>query len=561
MPFVLNPNQKEAMRRYKDWLADGNPMRVIIDKSRRIGMSKLSDGILFSHCASVPLASAMIVAHQHRSALELFQDPLIWSKKLPFALPEGTKQMIRFNHRDGESTLKIATAGKTTTGRALTLSALHLSEGAYYPGVDSFTSFLPTVSRHDPNSIIIIESTANGKTGQGEIFYNYWKAAEAGKNGYLPVFLCWLNDPACVREPEEAEDAPATDVERELMARPYLATRAQIAWYRFMLESEYHGLEDIMAQEQPWCPEVSFVTSGDPAFSMEELKLARKNITPPIDHGQIEMNGELHAEFRKAKGPWHIWEHPVEQGWYYFGVDAARGTEHGDFGTIKVINGYTGRDAARFAERVDPERLATALFPAICYYGIHPQTVNIEITGMSGWVPLKALREGRRDLGIKAISHVLHGWKPARDDRIPGKGQTTAIGWETQYRSRERLIIAFRAAIRSKRRVILDEMCAKQMDNAERSTHIFDFEVKKGNDDILMADFLAWICREDHPPPFVGGQRSWTPDETSERSLPVSSYDAGETIEDTVKLRLQAHQKEVTKNTKAGAESRVLDGI
>jgi hypothetical protein len=562
VPFALNPNQKQAMQKYRVWMDDGNPLRVICVKSRRVGFSKLSDGILFAHAASNPLASNLIVAHQYKSSVDLFQDPVMWSKSLPFALPDGTKQVIKFNHSNGESTLKVATAGSVSSGRGLTLSALHLSEAAYYPGQDSFTSLLPTVSARDPNSVIIIESTANGKSGPGEIFYEYWQAAVEGKNGYLPVFLCFLNDPECVRDEEEAEDAPATDIERELMAKPYFASKAQIAWYRYIKESLCHGQDDTMLQEFPHEPSIAFLTSGDPAFSREELILAHKEITKPKMIGQIEMCGDQKAEFLPAKGPWHIWDVPDGHSWYYFGVDAARGVEHGDFGCIKIINGHTGRDAARLAERVDPERLLVLLYGAIHYYGIHPNTVNIELTGNLGWVIQKGLRDGRTDLGIRAMSYVLHSWKPTRDDRQPGKNQSTSLGWETTYRSRERMIIAFRTALRSKRCILLDEMCVAQMENAERSTHLYDFEVKRGHDDVFMAHMLAWICREDHAPPRLGGVRTWAPEEGQVNDgLPMDIRSGDTTVEGCVKMMLASHQKKVESIIQKVEQPRLLEGI
>ena len=547
VPFVLNPNQKQAVQMYKKWLADGNPLRVICVKSRRVGFSTLSDGILFCDAASRPLATNMIVAHDFKPAMDLFRAPIGWAKELPFALPDATKSTILFNHTVGASTLKVATAGAVSGGRGLTLSALHLSEASRYKGTESFTSLLPTVSAKDPNSIVIIESTANGKSGIGETFYEYWQGAEEGRNGFLPVFLCFLNDPACVRDPEEADDAPATDIEKELMAKPYLATKAQIAWYRYILESQCHSLQDVMLEEYPHCAEVAFVVSGDPAFSREELTLARAEIKKPILNGQIEMCGDEKAEFRPAKGPWAIWEKPDGKSRYYFGVDAARGVESGDFGVIKIINGHTGKCAARFAERVDPDRLAVALYCAMHYYGVQPQTINIELTGNLGWVVQKAIRDGRSDLNIRGLSHVLHSWKPARDDRLPGKAQSPALGWETTYRSRERMIIAFRSALRSKRATIHDEILVKQMENAERSTHMYDFEVVKGHDDVFFAHMLAWICREDHPPPNLSLDRSFTPDESEaeEATMPMTVRAGGEDMKATLISMLKAHQAKI----------------
>ena len=562
VPFIFNPNQKQAMEKYKRWLEDGNPLRAICVKSRRVGFSKLTDGMLFCHAAGTPLVDDMIIAHDFKPAMDLFRDPVNWSKSLPFALPDATKSTIKFNHAGGESSLKVATAGAVSGGRGMTLAGLHMSEASRYRDPEAFTALLNTVSGEDPNSLVIIESTANGKSGIGETFFDYWRGAVEERNGFLPIFLCFLNDPACVRDEEEAEDAPASDIERELMSKPYFATKAQIAWYRYILESQCHGLQDVMFEEYPHNAEIAFQVSGDPAFSREELAMARKTVEKPKLIGQIEMCGDQKAEFKQARGPWHVWEEPDGHSWYYFGIDAARGVEHGDFGVIKIINGHTGKCAARFSERVDPERLLVASYAAIYWYGLHPNTVNVEITGMVGWPIYKGLREGRPDLGIRALSYVLHSWRPAKDDRQVGKSQSNAIGWETTHNSRERMIVAFRSAIRSKRRTILDELCIMQMENAQRSGSMFNFEVKRGHDDIFMGDMLAWICREDHAPPCIGGKRIWTPDQDNPNNgMPMDIRAGNATVEGCLKSMLAKHQKAVEQNVRTANQPSLLEGI
>ena len=47
---------------------------------------------------------------------------------------------------------------------------------------------------------MFIESTANGVTG---VFYDLWKGAVEGTNGYVPVFIPWYVDPE-YREPVPA---------------------------------------------------------------------------------------------------------------------------------------------------------------------------------------------------------------------------------------------------------------------------------------------------------------------------------------------------------------------
>lgn len=496
VPFRVNFNQRRALDLYKKRLASGAPLWVICVKSRRVGFSALSEGLLYAHCMSKSSARALVVAHQYKSSLALFETPLGFMTGMPFALPQPTKSRIVFPHPDGDSFMSITTAGSMAGGRGLTLSALHLSEAAHFKmGQASFTSLLPAVSHQDPESIVILESTANGKVYEGETFYEYWRAAVEGHNEFLPVFLSWLDDPNCRRDPDEALDAPATDIEKELMAKPYKADRAQIAWMRMTLETQCSGLEDQFMQEYPWDANVAFVSSGDPAFTKAELTYMRSTQVDPIAIGHITMVGKDVAEYQPASGGWLIYEHPDGSSWYYIGADAARGVEHGDFAAACVWNGHTGALAARYAERVDPETFAGLLNSAGRYYraGTHVAMMNVELTGNLGLWSQKLLR----DVYYYPNLYVWRG----RDDRKRDGGQRASLGWDTSYRNREMAFAAFRAACAHKRVIPKDKVFIQQAEGAQRSGHIFDFEVKKGHDDVFFSGLIGWIAREQYPPP------------------------------------------------------------
>ena len=241
VPFILNPNQVRLHQILKTHYAKHGSIRVILLKARRVGGSSYFDALAAAHCLARPQAHAMIVAHLKDVADKgLFRVPRdmmsALNDKFPGVADVRTKSII-FPHALGESNLDLATAGSVGTGRGLTLSYLHLSEVASYPGQQSFVSILPAVSKA-PDTVIALESTAQGMTGIGETFYEYWEAAnKTGRawNGFTPIFLSWLDDPACVRPDWEAEDAPASDFEKDLM-KNYHATLSQIAWIRMVLE-------------------------------------------------------------------------------------------------------------------------------------------------------------------------------------------------------------------------------------------------------------------------------------------------------------------------------------
>ena len=71
-----------------------------------------------------------------------------------------------------------------------------------------------------PGTAVFVESTANGVSG---IFYDLWKGAVDGTNGYVPVFIPWFLDPEYREEvsenfeitPEEEELSEKYDIDDE----------------------------------------------------------------------------------------------------------------------------------------------------------------------------------------------------------------------------------------------------------------------------------------------------------------------------------------------------------
>src|SRR5271157_5986224 len=511
VPFILNNNQLICHNAVRKFYAQHGNVRAICLKARRVGMSSYFDSVLFCHSLARPQAHAEIVAHlKDVSTKGLFRVPRDLASELNSKIGgdpcEIFAQQIKFHHQDGDSLLDIATAGSVGGGRGLTLTALHLSEAALYPGQDSFLSILPAVSKA-PDTIIAIESTAQGRTGIGQTFFDHWTSAKkVGRqwNGYLPIFLSWLDDPACWSD-SPAKDAPATDLERELMGKPYFATREQIAWMRFVLEGECAASEAKFSQEYPWTPEVAFTSTGDPAFAPAEIKYAYKTRKekPLIKGTFFRDSGTVKLREDKA-GKWFIYERAIPKCHYYCGVDCARGMEFetgratGDFSAIGIINGTTGDASAKFSEWVDPDMIANEVDMAGRYY--NKAKVNVELTGNLGWMAQKRLRDD-------FMYPNFYIWK-GKDDKQVGKQMSHALGWETQGRSRDILYQALRGKLRDGMKNIpggfapIDPELIEQMDVATLSTG-GRWEVEKGHDDVLVCFMLAVVACVQYPPPMV----------------------------------------------------------
>lgn len=514
VPFLFNPNQIKAHRIVSKHYEDHKNVRVICVKARRVGMSSYFDALGVVHCEARAQAHAMIVAHLKDVADKgLFRVPrdlaVALNDRFPGIADVRTKNII-FPHALGASNLDIATAGSVGAGRGMTLTFLHLSECAQYPGQDSFLSILPAVAKA-PDTFIALESTAQGRVGMGETFYEYWQSANKtgrGWNGFTPIFLSWLDDPACVRPEHEAEDAGATDFERDMMKPPYHATPGQIAWMRMVLEGECKGSELMFDQEYPVCAERAFVATGDPAFTAAEIKYAMSTKRPPIARGSFVRDGDRIKFIKNQKGKTLIWEYPIAKCHYYIGVDCARGIEadsgraSGDFASYVVLNGTTGDIAARFSDWVNPVEMANDVDKAGRYY--NKAMMNIELTGNLGLWCQQVLRD----------TYTYPNWYvwKSKDDKVPSSKMGRSLGWETTARSRDLLMSTFRGKLHDGMNnspgglALRDEEIIRQMDLMTMSTGA-RFDVEHGHDDVFMACTFAVIACSQYPPPNI---LNWT---------------------------------------------------
>ena len=504
LPFKFKYNQWVLKERIKEHQAKiGGKIRVVVPKARRVGVSSWTDGIAVCHIAERDNALAWIVACLAETSAELFRVPTDIVQSWPFPLPKPLTTKITFPHSGGDSHLTIQTAKSVTSGRGPTLSFLHLSEAAYYPGGASFLSLLPSVS-DDPGTAIVIESTANGKTGQGETFWKMWDAAERGESEYLGVFLTWLDDPICRRDPDGIKFSDCNDDEKDIIllaACPDKCGRCGdcyhalecIAWRRWAIVNLAKSVVEDFRREYPVTAEEAFYSTSYPAFIPEEMRLARATVRPPIEIGRLEIDKDSFGQTGTGKplfvhddrGIFHIWSWPQKDFHYYFGADAARGSG-GDYAATVGWCGQTGEQVARLAHRhMDPDSFAKILFMLGTFYNY--AMINIELTGNLGLWAQKVLRDTYK-------YRNLYRWK-GRDDRVPGPRNIGSIGWETTQRTRGMMLSAFRGGIRHGKCIPRDSQLIAQMSAAEMVDDRWEVP-EELHDDIMVAAMIGWVAKE-----------------------------------------------------------------
>tara|TARA_R100001594_G_scaffold57489_2_gene91409 strand:- start:5129 stop:7147 length:2019 start_codon:yes stop_codon:yes gene_type:complete len=366
-------NIDEVMRKAKEKspdldISDG-PVRLVITKCRRAGVSSYVGARFYLEANFSPNMSVMVMAHKGANARRTFkytQDFYrYWSPRWEeYRQPAQYKSRSEGYTWEHNSRYVVATAGGENAARGDQFDLHHFSESAFY---DSYAEVNAALTAAPPHAMVIEESTGNGAQGG---FYDRWQKAltvdEAIKahdredvqkinewNGYFQFFYSWLDDPA-YREKVfdwERENIQQTLDEDEialLKAFPE-TTLEQIKWRRTKIQNDCQANEQglppemYFAQEFPATPEESFQSSSQRHFSQRALRrmaLRAKTVKP---HAYLRMRPD---EDPKPVAPgmqnMTVWRPPDPKKTYVIGADVAQGLKKGDWSVAIVFDRHDG---------------------------------------------------------------------------------------------------------------------------------------------------------------------------------------------------------------------------
>lgn len=357
----LTPAQDKLYRAIVEKYKAGVPIRIIILKARQLGFSTLVEAIIFVLCVTNHNISSAVVTHEKPATDNLFRIFKRYLENLPEILkPEITssnsKELI-FNNSKGTglgSSIKCFTAGNMTIGRSDTFQYLHISEYAFWPGKkgDTFTGLMQSVPPL-PDSIVVIESTANGM----EDFKDLWDAAVAGESDYIPIFCAWWEQQEYRMEYTGFE---LEEEEKELI-KLYNLDLQQISWRRWCIKNNCRGDKNLFKQEYPSCPDEAFLMSGRPVFNLEIVSnriaaLEKQYKEEPYKEGYFEYEWKdpesrdqiLPESIRFVESSTQnlirMYQKPKHDNPYVIGGDTKG--EGSDFFTGTVIDNITGERVA-----------------------------------------------------------------------------------------------------------------------------------------------------------------------------------------------------------------------
>lgn len=374
VPFAnptLQPAQVKLNNLIRKLREQGRPVRIIVLKARQVMISAGTAAQFFNVVPFTAGTRALIVAHESKASKNIFgYYKQLHDNYTPFRdvvrLPPldrdaGAAGVLAYA---GGSVIEVSTANNVKTGRSASLRFLHLSEYAFWrDAVTLMTGLMQTVP-DDPDTCVIIESTANG---QGGDFHKKWKEACDPTSGseWEPLFFAWWEHPGYQRpvEDKHAFQQSLTREERELSHR-FQLTLEQIHWRRWCIKNNCNGSTDQFRQEYPAHPEEAFLHSGRPRFStthIERMPVKQDGLVGELVEESFGPKTSINFLVNEdRRGAVVVYKRPQPNKRYVIGVDVAEGkdiTDSGDdpdFSVGCVLDADTGEQVCKIRGRIEP---------------------------------------------------------------------------------------------------------------------------------------------------------------------------------------------------------------
>jgi hypothetical protein len=325
--------------------------RNLVLKARQLGITTWVAARFFLATITRPGTLSVQVAHDQRSAEEIFRIVHRFLENLPEALRKGALATARANVRQVvfqrlDSEYRVETAADPNAGRGLTIRHLHASEVARWPR-DAAETLASLRAAVPPDGEIVLESTPAGAAG---CFYQEWE--RAADTGYVQHFFPWWWEPEYVGAAPVAA-ADYTEEERDLVER-FGLSGAQIA-FRREIRASFRGLA---AQEFAEDPVSCFLASNECVFEVAAIEKRLAEFARDAAQPEFTPGAALGAAELRDNGRLAIWWPPRAGSEYIIGVDPAGGGVQGDFACAQVIERTSGLQCAELYGHFTPPELA-----------------------------------------------------------------------------------------------------------------------------------------------------------------------------------------------------------
>lgn len=498
-----NNAQKILEETIKKLRQEGKPPRVIVLKSRQMGISTDTEGRMVFNTTQKDNRNGLVVAHRSDSTQALFAKTKYFFTNLeeevkPLQKAANGTELIfdEPTHYKGKekginSKVKIQTAGNAGIGRSETFHYVHLSEFAFWEGKDenSPDKQLSGILQSVPDTLdtwVIIESTANGMNE----FKKEWDKANKGESAFYPLFLPWYIHEEYTKPVSDEKHFIETMSEYELYLYNDLKLPLnRISWWRWKKKNACNGDINQMKQENPTTPDEAFIFSGTPVFDNEKVqrRIAVLEQSKNYKEGYFDFawNNEEYKDFiidnsikfveSNTKKFFRIYQDPKDLYPYVLAGDTKG--EGKDEYTAQIMDNTTGERVATCQMQLNNSKpYSWQIYCAGIYY--NKALVGIEMNFNTA--PLEELE--RLKYPKQYYREKSEGYN---GEIVSGK-----IGWKTDGITRPRMIDKEVFLVEEYLQLIVDIPTLKQM-----LTFVYDKNGRPDampgeHDDLLIADCI-----------------------------------------------------------------------
>lgn len=275
-PFVFNKAQLYIHQRLEYQKGQTGKVRALILKGRQQGCSTMVAARYYHKVTHNKGIQAFILTHDLEATNNLYKIAKRYYENSPPqltpAITASNAKELKFGVLD--SGYKIGTAKNKAVGRSSTIQLLHGSEVGFWDNAPEHAAGIMQAVPNEPNTEIILESTANG---QGNYFHQEWQKAEAGISDYIAIFVPWY-----WQDEYQRAVPPDFDItfDEEQLKEDYGLTDEQLVWRRHkIIELSVNGVDGskLFKQEYPCNAQEAFQLTGEDTYiNPEHVVRARK---------------------------------------------------------------------------------------------------------------------------------------------------------------------------------------------------------------------------------------------------------------------------------------------
>jgi len=422
---VLNHAQYRIVEEVNRALNEKRRCRFIVLKARQIGVSTITEALMFTLAMLLNRMSGLVISHEADSATHLLKMTNhyweTWRFRDLYTIRHNSVRHMSWE--ENGSSIRIATAKNVGAGRSQTIQFLHGSEVAFWDDPETLMTGLAQSIPTTAPSIIGLESTANGIGGY---FYDTWNAAVDGEIEYVPLFFPWHEHPQYTARYVEVSETLGALNDEERILKAIGIPDERLAWRRWAIKNLCGN--DILKfrQEYPTVPEEAFIVTGTNIFPDAELTACYEPMNG-ITGQLVEERGMVRFQ-PSTEGPLTIFRWPgedMDRHKYMIAGDATRSIT-GDYSCAQVLNRRTWEQVAVFRKKIDPVSFGDQMALLGRYYN---------------WAILCPEIQGAGDATIARLISVNYPFlfEHRKAEKIPGQPETV-YGWWSGVRAKQEAI-------------------------------------------------------------------------------------------------------------------------